>query len=129
MNPDEQAEPYAVVASQVGPHVRGDEPEDLHRWLYEAMRAVAAAKGRAGDMPTVTDWMSVIIALGVAVPPDDDWAVLTEWRHSPRLKPHGTMAALRRHQYHHERTCSWCRAYEAGFKAGRYQAAKGEEAA
>lgn len=126
-DPDAVAEPYAVVAAQSSARVREDSPADFHRWLYNAMRDVAATRGRPGDVPTVADWIGLCSLLSAAVQDGVEWSALTEWFRRPDAKPHGTMAALRRHQYHHERPCGLCRAWEAGFKAGRY--AKGKEAA
>lgn len=120
MTSDEQAEPYARVADEARMRVREGDPDAYHRWLYSAMRAVATARGRPDSMPTVTDWIALATVLAVAASAEDEWAVLTEWLHRPQLRPHGTMAALRRHQAHKERPCSWCRAWEAGYKAGRY---------
>lgn len=127
MTPDAVAEPYAVVAAQCADQLRAGPPWQFHRWLYSAMKDVAAARGRPGDRPTVSDWLGLCTLLAAAVVPGVEWDALTEWVRRPDLKPHGTMAALRRHQYHRERPCALCRAYEAGYMAGRY--AKGKEAA
>jgi hypothetical protein len=123
-DPDAVAEPYAIVAAQSSARVREDPPADFHRWLYNAMRDVAAARGRPGDLPTVADWLGLCSLLSAAVQADEEWKTLTEWFRRPAVKPHGTMAALRRHQEAKERPCALCRAWEAGYKAGRYGARK-----
>lgn len=123
-DPDELAEPYAIVAAQSSARVREDPPNDFHRWLFNAMRDVAAARDRPGDVPTVADWIGLCTLLSVAVPGDVEWSALTDWYRNRDLKPHGTMAALRRHQAAKERPCALCRAWEAGYKAGRYGARK-----
>lgn len=124
-DPDDVAEPYARIASHWVTRVRDEGPEDVRRWWLSALRSVTP-----GEPDLLPAAFNVGQMLAAAVPDDIEWSALTEWtqrRDGWDLKPHGTMAALRRHQYHRERPCALCRAYEAGFKAGRY--AKGKEAA
>lgn len=132
MADDETAERFAAVAAQAAQRLR-EGPQQFHHWLYDAMRVLAAARGRPADKPFVSDWLGMCSMLAAAIPADspEDWEALTEWLRRPDLKPHGTMAALRRHQAAKERPCALCRAWEAGFKTGRHHRdrADGQEAA
>lgn len=120
MADDETTERFAVVASLAAQKLR-ENPRQFHRWLYDAMRVLAASRGRPADMPFVSDWLGMCAMLAAAIPADspEGWEALTEWLRRPDLRPHGTMAALRRHQAAKERPCALCRAYDAGYQAGR----------
>lgn len=109
------ADELAAVAVQLAVRVRDDEPAANGAWLAE-------------QLPDPADWFRIAFVLAAAVPDDRSWTSLTAWaflRHgvepepydegevlrpapsaAPRpprkLKPCGTSAAARRHQYHGE---------------------------
>lgn len=90
----------ASVACQLVARVREDDPQSNQRWLYN----------------TTSAWEreALLYVLAAAVPDSVSWLTLTNWTtlRERRLRPHGTPAAVRRHNYHKERLCELCAAYE-----------------
>lgn len=93
----------AEIAAQLATRVREDDPSANARWL----NAVTSDEDR---------W-ALLFVLAAAIPVDVPWSVLTGWATSrDRIaldrRPHGTMAAVRRHNYRHEPMCEACRIVE-----------------
>ncbi len=93
------------IAQQLAARVREDDPEANGRWLAE-------------QLPDPTDWWRMLFVQAAATPVDRPWAESTAWARPPaprperELRPHGTAAALRRHQYHGEPACEECKAWD-----------------
>lgn len=122
--PDE----LAAVAVQLAMRVRDDEPEANGAWLAE-------------QLPDPDDRFRLCFVLAAAIPDDRSWTSLTAWVHlrhgvepepydegevlypnaqsvpkrpgsHRQLKPCGSSAAARRHQYHDEDLDEACREAE-----------------
>lgn len=95
----------ASIAQQLVARVRDDDPEANARWL--------------NSVATAADKDALNYVLAAAVPDDRTWSELVAWtgaasrRVVRNLRPHGSAAALRRHQYYGERACQACKAYDA----------------
>jgi len=90
-----------ALAQDLIVRVRDDDPEANARWL--AMETTAEER------------TALLFVLAAAVPDDRPWTELVAWTEAPTpryLRPHGTAAALRRHQYHGEKACAACKAYD-----------------
>lgn len=124
---DQRAEPYAQVAEQGRRLVRqiGERPE-FDRWLVESVRRLAIDSGRVRF--DVSDWLALVKVAFAAIPDDVPWESLTAWRwRGPDLRPHGTRAAVRRHEYHGQPLCEPCKGYEAKRKRDAYHRGRGTE--
>jgi hypothetical protein len=107
---DQRADHLASIGAQLAARIRDDEPPVVHQWLRE-------------QLPDPADWFALCFVLAPAVPVDRPWTELTRWCWAPinprwrresgaSLKPHGTVAALRRHRYHGDKPCEPCLAAE-----------------
>lgn len=74
MSPELHGELLADVAAGLARMVGAEDADVVHRWLYSAMRDLAAAMDRPGDMATVTDWMGLAVVLSTAVRDDVPFA-------------------------------------------------------
>lgn len=79
MDADKAADLYAEVAAQGIARIREDGMADFDRWLYNAMRDVAAARGRPNDMPAVSDWMALAKFAMAAADPETPYRRATAW--------------------------------------------------
>ncbi len=97
MTPDQ----LAAIAAQLVARIRDDSTDANGQWL-------------ADNCPDPADWWELCFVLAAAVPDDKPWSELTAWarRTSRELAPHGTPAAMRRHQYHSEPACEPCKAWD-----------------
>ncbi len=70
---------------------------------------------------------ALLVVLAAAVPTNQTWLELTAWTTGApeprRLRPHGTRAAARRHDYHKEPYCEPCRAWARTEQRARREAA------
>lgn len=99
------ADRLAEVAAQLAGRVR-DEPAEANACWLGAM------------LPDPSDWFRLAFVLAAAVPDDQSWTELTDWtRARIGLRPHGTAAAVKRHEYHAEQLCPPCRVFERTRKA------------
>ncbi len=93
------------IAQQLAARVREDDPEANGRWL-------------ASQLPDPADWWRLLFIQAAATPVDRPWSEVTAWAQPPaprrerELRPHGTDAALRRHQYRREPACEDCKAWD-----------------
>lgn len=90
-----------ALAQELILRVRDDDPEANARWLSLET--------------TVEERTALLFVLAAAVPDDRTWTELVAWTEpagAKALRPHGTAAALRRHQYHGEKACPACKAYD-----------------
>ena len=101
-------EDYLVaLAQELICRVRDDDPESNGRWLMSTT--------------TEADRFALLFVLAAAVPDDVPWSALVSWtRPDGRvLRPHGTSAAVGRHQRRHEKLCPACAALERERGAAR----------
>jgi hypothetical protein len=94
-------EDYLVtLAQELICRVRDDDPESNGRWLMSTT--------------TEADRFALLFVLAAAVPDDVPWSALVGWtRPDGRvLRPHGTSAAVGRHQARHEKLCPPCAALQ-----------------
>ena len=116
------------IAQQLVARVRDDDPDANGRWL-------------AGELTDPADWFRLCFVLAAAVPDELRWSQLVAWTDPPvtpakALRPHGTAAAVRRHEYWREPLCDACKDYERVRKRLAYRRKRlrrdvipGEEAA
>lgn len=105
MDEDELAD----IAQELICRVRDDDPEGNGRWLL--------------NTTTEADRFALLFVLAAAVPDDRPWTALVGWaatRPADRvLRPHGTRAAVGRHQRRKEKLCPPCATLERERAAGR----------
>jgi hypothetical protein len=103
------------VAQQLAAGVRYETVEENTRWLQ-------------AQLPDPRDWFRLCFVLAAAVPDDRTWAQLTSWwtGYDGRrlLRPHGTAAAVRRHNYRNEHLCEPCKAWDRNRKRATRQRAR-----
>lgn len=104
-----------AIAQELVCRIRDDDPEANDRWL----RSVTTEQERH----------ALLYLLAAAVPDDRSWRSLTAWvnrKPAPEpkeLSPCGTVAAMRRHEYHGEEPCEPCREAERARDRKRKRAA------
>lgn len=74
------ADLYARVAIQGVSRIRAEDPEEVHRWLCNAMLDVREQANADGVYVTVEEsYVALASVLFAAVPEDRTWGELTAW--------------------------------------------------